>query len=48
MTKQKNKAVNSIDLTKRGQKFVNLLTDKLIDVAHNPKLRKGFKLRVLA
>lgn len=44
MTKQKNKAVNSIDLTKREQKFVNLLTDKLIDVAHNPKLRKGFKV----
>lgn len=44
MTKQKNKAVNSIDLTKREQKFVNLLTDKLIDVAHNPKLRKGLKV----
>lgn len=31
-------------MNKREQKFVNLLTDKLIEVAHNPNLRKDFKV----
>ena len=32
-------------MNKREKEFVNLLTDKLIEVAHNPNLRKDFKVQ---
>ena len=42
MTQKKNNIDAPIVLTPKEQEFDNLLTDKLIEVAQNPKLRKDF------
>lgn len=41
MTKQKNNII-PIELTQEEQEFDNILTDKLIEVAYNPSMRKDF------
>lgn len=41
MTKQKNNII-PVELTQEEQEFENILTDKLIEVAHNPSMRKDF------
>ena len=41
MTKQKNNII-PVELTQEEQEFENILTDKLIEVAHNPFMRKDF------